>query len=376
MFSFDVQESDALARTGIMKTAHGSVKTPAFICVATKGTVRGMFSRDLEELGAQLLIVNAVHVALKPGLEVIKDAGGLHNYMVWDRPLITDSGGFQVMSQQFGGIVKEDGIKFKSPYYPAKHQFITPTTSMQMQADLGADIIMAFDECPSYGDSHNELYMKYSLERTASWLKICRDQHLLNPSPQALFGIVQGGSFLDLRRLSVQLTLEAGPLPGYAFGGLSVGEPQDTRFRILSQVTPLLPISKPRYLMGVGTPEDILEGVENGIDLFDSVYPTKTARHGTVFTHQGLKHIDSMQKYKEFEPLDAECECHICQTYTTSYISHLFRDRATFLTGARMLIYHNLHFLLRLMEDIRKAIHDNTFDNFKKEFVKYYSNKD
>ncbi|MHC1592242.1 MAG: tRNA guanosine(34) transglycosylase Tgt [Candidatus Helarchaeales archaeon] len=372
MFDFRVKENTGQARLSLMKTAHGEVETPAFICVATKGTIRSLLTKDLIELGAQILIVNAIHVYLKPGLEVIKKAGGLHRYMNWKGPLITDSGGFQVMSPQFSGIIKEEGIRFKSPYYPGKQHFITPESSMKIQEDLGADIIMAFDECPAYGENHDEHYMKSSLERTARWLKICRAAHLENSNKQALFAIVQGGSFIDLRKLSVKLTLDAGPLPGYALGGLSVGEPKEIRFRILEEVTPLLPLDKPRYLMGVGSPEDIIKGVEEGIDLFDSVYPTKNARHGSVFTHSGMRHVDSMSNYHEFQPIDPECSCYICENYSLSYVSHLFRDPATYLTGARMLIHHNLHFLLQLMRDIRKSLKENSFEQFKKEFLRSY----
>ncbi|MHA1143923.1 MAG: tRNA guanosine(34) transglycosylase Tgt [Candidatus Helarchaeota archaeon] len=375
MFDFLLKEKTDDARCCIMKTPHGSVETPAFICVATKGTIRSLFAKDLEELGAQLLIVNAIHVFLKPSADIIKKAGGLHEYMAWKKPLITDSGGFQVISPQFGGVVKEEGIRFKSPYYPAKHHFITPEISMQMQADLGADIVMAFDECPAYGGANDRSYMESSLERTARWLKSCREYNIKNNGRQALFGIVQGGSFLDLRKKSLELTLNAGSLPGYALGGLSVGEPQDVRFKILKEITPLLPPEKPRYLMGVGTPEDILEGVEHGIDLFDSVYPTKIARHGSVFTHEGIKHIDSMNHYNDLGPIDPECNCFICQTYSLSYACHLFRDPATYLTGARMLIYHNLHFLLKLMQDIRESIRANTFREFKAEFLKSYKKR-
>ncbi|MHA1783915.1 MAG: tRNA guanosine(34) transglycosylase Tgt [Candidatus Helarchaeota archaeon] len=381
MYDFKVKCTDNNARTGVLKTRHGSVETPAFINVGTKGTVRGLMIKDLEEINTQILIVNAFHLYLKPGVEPIKKMGGLHEYMGnWKKPIITDSGGFQVMSKQFFKKITEDGIYFKSPYYwpDLKHKrekgmhFLTPETAIQIQHDLNADIIMCFDECPPYGKKKGYDYMKKSLERTIRWASRCKEYHKKNESKQALFGIIQGGSFLDLRKLSLQKTLEI-DFPGYALGGLSVGEPREIRNKILKECVPQLPFEKIRYLMGVGTPEDIFEGVENGLDLFDSVYPTKNARHGSAFTHEGEKTIDIINNFYSLEPIDPECDCYVCRNYTKSIISHLHKDPGQ-LIGRKLVIYHNLYFLNKLMSQIRKAINDNEYLEFKKQFLERYNN--
>ncbi|NHI91171.1 MAG: tRNA guanosine(34) transglycosylase Tgt [Candidatus Lokiarchaeota archaeon] len=378
MYEFNVSCMDNNARLGTMKTKHGTVETPAFINVGTKATVRGMMIKDLEEIGTQILIVNAFHLFLKPGVEPIKKGGGLHKYMGnWKRPIITDSGGFQVMSKQFFKKITEDGIYFKSPYYwpDQRHKsgihLLTPEIATQVQHDLNADIIMCFDECPPYSKKKGHDYMEQSLERTLKWAKRCKNYHIEKKSEQALFGIIQGGSYLDLRKLSLRKTLEI-DFPGYAFGGLSVGEPREVRNEILKECVPLLPTDKIRYLMGVGTPEDIFEGVEHGIDLFDSVYPTKNARHGSAFTSDGEITIDTVNNFESLETIDPECDCYVCKNYSKSIISHLHKDPGQ-LIGRKLIIYHNLYFLNKLMVNIRKAIKNAEYREFKENFFKRYN---
>ena len=379
MYEFELKQTDNKARLGCMKTNHGNVETPAFINVGTKATVRGLMIKDLEEINTQILIVNAFHLYLKPGVNPIKKMGGLHQYMGnWKKPIITDSGGFQVMSKQFFKKITEDGIYFKSPYYwpDQRHKggeyLLTPEVATQVQHDLNADIIMCFDECPPYTKKKGHEYMKKSLERTLRWAKRCKRYHEKQKSNQALFGIIQGGSFLDLRKHSLEKTVEI-EFPGYALGGLSVGEPQEIRNKILKECVPMLPSGKIRYLMGVGTPEDILIGVEQGVDLFDSVYPTKNARHGSAFTQNGEITVDTVNNFESLEPIDPECDCYVCKNYTKSIISHLHKDPGQ-LIGRKLIIYHNLYFLNKLMKNIRNAITKGEYQEFKDDFLCRYHN--
>ena len=380
MIEFKIKNVLENARTGILKTRNGDVETPAFINVGTKGSVRGLMIKDLVEINTQILILNAFHLYLKPGVKPIKEMGGLHKYIGnWKKPIITDSGGFQVMSPQFFKNINEDGIHFKSPYYwPNKEHLsgthlLTPEKSMEIQHDLNADIIMCFDECPPYTKKKGHEYMQNSLERTLRWARRCKDYHEKQDTGQALFGIIQGGSFLDLRKLSLKKTLEI-DFPGYALGGLSVGEPREIRNEILKVCVPLLPENKIRYLMGVGTPEDIFEGVEHGLDLFDSVYPTKNARHGSAFTHDGEVTIDTVNNFDNLETIDSECDCYVCINYTKSIISHLHKDPGQ-LIGRKLLIYHNLYFLNKLMAEIRNAINNSEYGEFKDRFLERYLKK-
>jgi len=380
LIEFKIKKVLGNARTGTLKTNNGDVKTPAFINVGTKGSVRGLMIKDLEEINTQILILNAFHIYLKPGVKPVKEMGGLHKYIGnWKKPIITDSGGFQVMSPQFFNKITEEGIEFKSPYYwPDKEHLsgthlLTPEKSMEIQHDLNADIIMCFDECPPYTKKKGYDYMKESLERTLRWAERCKEYHEKKETGQALFGIIQGGSFLDLRKLSLKKTVEI-DFPGYALGGLSVGEPREIRNAILKECVPLLPENKIRYLMGVGTPEDILEGVEHGIDLFDSVYPTKNARHGSAFTYDGEVTIDTVKNFDNLEPLDSECDCYVCKNYTKSIISHLHKDPGQ-LIGRKLIIYHNLYFLNKLMTDIRNAIKNSEYKDFKDDFLNRYLQK-
>ncbi len=380
MIEFKIKNISENARTGILKTRNGDVDTPAFINVGTKGTVRGLMVKDLKEIDTQILILNAFHLYLKPGVKPIKEMGGLHKYIGnWKKPIITDSGGFQVMSKQFFKSINEEGIYFKSPYFwPDKEHLsgthlLTPEKSMEIQHDLNADIIMCFDECPPYSKKKGHEYMKKSLERTLRWAQRCKKYHEKENSEQALFGIIQGGSFLDLRKISLEKTVDI-DFPGYALGGLSVGEPREIRNNILKECVQFLPVEKIRYLMGVGTPEDIFEGVEHGLDLFDSVYPTKNARHGSAFTHDGEITIDTVNNFDILEPIDSKCDCYVCKNYTKSIISHLHKDPGQ-LIGRKLIIYHNLYFLNNLMKDIRNAINKGEYKEFKFDFLGRYLNK-
>ncbi|MHA1298270.1 MAG: tRNA guanosine(34) transglycosylase Tgt [Candidatus Helarchaeota archaeon] len=366
-FEIKLQDSRSNARIAILETRHGKVQTPAFIGCATKGVVKGMTFPELEKLGMQVIISNAFHLHLRPGENIIKEMGGIHKFIRWSRPILTDSGGFQAMSKRFYPRIKDNAIEFKNPY-DGQRYLITPEISMEIQQALGADIIMAFDECPRYGFDYE--YYRKSLGLTLKWTRICRDVH--KSTEQALIGIVQGGTFLDLRKKSVEKLLEM-DFPGYALGGLSVGEPREKMYEVLDHIVPLLPEEKSRHLMGVGTPQDILEGVERGVDLFDSVFPTKTGGHGGYFTYRGLKHINKLANLKDKQPLDPECSCYTCKNYSCSFVTHLFKDNE--IVGKRLIIIHNITFLLNLMKNIRKTLKSGEFTDFKKEFLKKYLEK-
>ncbi|MDY5479420.1 MAG: tRNA guanosine(34) transglycosylase Tgt [Peptostreptococcus porci] len=356
------------ARLGRLHTPHGIIETPIFMPVGTQATVKSMTPEELKEIGSQIILSNTYHLYMRPGHELIKKAGGLHEFMQWDKPILTDSGGFQVFSLGPLRKITEEGVEFRSHLDGSRHT-ITPEKAVEIQTALGSDIMMAFDECAPYPADRD--YVKKSLERTTRWLQRCKDAHK-NTENQALFGIVQGGMYKDLREQSAR-EITAIDLPGYAIGGLSVGEPKDIMYDILGHTVQFLPEDKPRYLMGVGSPDDLLEGVIRGVDMFDCVLPTRIARNGTAMTSQGKVVVRNATYAEDFSPLDPECDCYTCRNYTKAYIRHLIK--ANEILGARLLTIHNLRFLLKLMENVRIAIHEDRLLDFKEEFFKKYYKK-
>lgn len=353
------------ARLGKISTPHGEIETPIFMPVGTQATVKAMTPEELKEIKSQIILGNTYHLYLRPGHELIKKAGGLHSFMNWDKPILTDSGGFQVFSLGPLRKISEEGVEFRSHLDGSKH-FISPEKAVEIQNALGSDIMMAFDECPPYPAERE--YVKQSLERTTRWAKRCLDAHK-NPHSQGLFGIIQGGMYEDLRRQSAAELLEL-DLPGYAVGGLSVGEPKPLMYEVLEYTTPLMPKNKPRYLMGVGSPDALIEGSIRGIDMFDCVLPTRIGRNGTAMTSRGKVVIKNAVHTESFEPLDANCDCYTCKTYSRAYLRHLFK--ANEILGLRLLTYHNLYFLLKLMEQIRQAIREDRLLDFRREFFNQY----
>lgn len=353
------------ARLGVLHTPHGDIETPIFMPVGTQATVKSMTPEELKEIGSQIILSNTYHLYLRPGHELVKKAGGLHEFMHWDKPILTDSGGFQVFSLGPLRKISEEGVEFRSHLDGSKH-FLTPEKAMEIQNALGSDIMMAFDECAPYPASRE--YVKNSLERTTRWLERCKEAHK-NPEKQALFGIIQGGMYKDLREQSAK-EITAIDLPGYAIGGLSVGEPKPMMYDILEHTTPFMPVDKPRYLMGVGSPDDLIEGVIRGVDMFDCVLPTRIARNGTAMTSQGKVVVRNATYAEDFTPLDPECDCYTCRNYTKAYIRHLIKTNE--MLGARLITTHNLHFLLKLMENIRQAIREDRLLDFREEFFTKY----
>jgi queuine tRNA-ribosyltransferase len=364
MISFELRHTDSQgrARAGILRTPHGSMLTPAFMPVGTQATVKGVPPRDLLDLGATTLLSNTYHLYLRPGDELIARRGGLHNFMRWPGPILTDSGGFQVFSLSEMRTIDDDGVTFKSHLDGSMHRF-TPEKAMKVQENLGADIIMAFDECPPPTDRE---YIALSLKRTHAWALRCRDAHV---TEQALFGIVQGGIFRDLREQSAHFITSLN-LPGYAIGGLAVGESKADMNQVIEWMHEILPQDKPRYLMGVGDPRDLVRGVARGIDMFDCVLPTRLARHGAAFTHDGRINMRNKIFENDEMPLDAECNCYTCQTFTKSYIRHLLHVEE--MLGLYLMSLHNLAFLLNLMREIRQAILEDRFDAFAVYFLSQY----
>ena len=348
------QDTATAARVGTLRTAHGVVNTPIFMPVGTRGTVKACTPETLSEhIGAEIILGNTYHLYLRPGHEVVQAAGGLHAFMGWHRPILTDSGGFQVFSLGQLRTITEDGVAFRSPIDGVEH-FISPEGSIQIQNALGADVIMAFDECPALPNDYG--YLKNSMEMTLRWAGRCRAAHQ-NPD-QLLFGIVQGGMERDLRQASVAETVAIG-FPGYAIGGLSVGEDKARMYETLAYTAPLLPEEKPRYLMGVGTPEDLVYGVRCGVDMFDCVMPTRNARNGSLFTTDGVVRIRNAKYKRDFGPLDAGCRCYTCQHFTRAYLRHLHVENE--ILGSQLQTLHNLHFYLSLMRGIRRAICEGRF---------------
>lgn len=354
------------ARLGRIHTPHGVIETPIFMPVGTQATVKTLTPEELNEIGSQIILSNTYHLYLRPGHETVKKAGGLHSFMNWNKPILTDSGGFQVFSLGPLRKITEEGVEFRSHIDGSKHM-LTPEKAMEIQNALGSDIMMAFDECAPYPADRD--YVKKSLERTTRWLKRCKEAHK-NTEKQALFGIVQGGMYKDLREQSAR-EITSIDLPGYAVGGLSVGEPKELMYEVLDYTVPLLPEDKPRYLMGVGTPDILIEAAIRGIDMCDCVLPTRIARNGTAMTSQGKVVVRNAQYAEDFTTLDPECDCYACKNYTKAYIRHLLK--ANEILGARLLSIHNLRFLLKLMEDVRKAIMEDRLLDFREEFyIKYY----
>ncbi|SFM05103.1 queuine tRNA-ribosyltransferase [Gracilibacillus orientalis] len=353
------------ARLGKVHTPHGSFDTPAFMPVGTLATVKTMSPEELKEMGANMILSNTYHLWLRPGEDIVKEAGGLHQFMNWDGAILTDSGGFQVFSLSDLRNIEEEGVHFRN-HISGDKLFLSPEKAMRIQNDLGSDIMMAFDECPPYPAEHD--YMKKSVERTSRWAERCLEAHE-RKDVQGLFGIVQGGEYEDLRRLSAQ-DLTSLDFPGYAIGGLSVGEPKDVMNRVLEFTTPLLPSDKPRYLMGVGSPDSLIDGAIRGVDMFDCVLPTRIARNGTCMTSEGRLVVRNAKFARDFSPLDPNCDCHVCKNYTRAYIRHLVKSSETF--GFRLTTYHNLYFLLKLMEQVRDAIKQDRLGDFKEEFFEQY----
>ncbi len=356
------------ARLGRVHTPHGSFMTPQFMPVGTQATIKGMAPEEVEEMGARIILSNTYHLWMRPGNEIVKKAGGLHKFMNWKHSILTDSGGFQVFSLARPKDIKEEGVHFKSHIDGSAH-LLTPELSMKIQNDLGSDIIMAFDECCPWPSEHN--YAKKSLERTTRWLERCVNAHE-NPETQALFGIIQGSCYADLRKQSAK-EITSFDLPGYAIGGLSVGEPAELMYEMLEETVPLMPEDKPRYLMGVGTPDYLIEGAIRGIDMFDCVLPTRIGRNGTVLTKDGRLIIRDKKSAEDFRPIEDDCDCYACRNYSRAYIRHLLKAGEMF--GLRLCSYHNIHFLIHLMEDVRKAIADDRLLDFRDEFFARYYHK-
>lgn len=363
------KDKDTLARLGTFTTPHGVVETPVFMAVGTQATVKTLTKEDLEEIGSQVILGNTYHLWNQPGNDIVKEAGGLHKFMNWDRTILTDSGGFQVFSLAKLRDIKEEGVTFKH-HKSGKQLFLSPEIATQIQNDLGSDIMMSFDECPPYPATYE--YMKNSVERTIRWAARCKEAHAKKDT-QALFGIVQGGEYPDLRKHCAEELIKL-DFDGYSIGGLSVGEPKDVQNEVLSYTTPLLPEDKPRYLMGVGSPGMILDAVERGVDMFDCVLPTRIARHGTAMTTRGRIIIKNKQFERDFSPLDENCNCYTCKNYTRAYLRHLFK--ADEILGYKLLSIHNVQFLVNLTTNIRQAIKEDRFLEYKEKVYKDYGLND
>ena len=359
------QDKNSGARHGIIHTPHGDIETPVFMPVGTQATVKSMTPEELKDNNAEIILGNTYHLYFRPGDELVKEAGGLHKFMNWDRPILTDSGGFQVFSLAKLRKIKEEGVEFKSELDGSKH-FFSPESVMKIEENIGADIIMAFDECCPYPSTYE--YTKDSMERTTRWAKRCKDAYK-NTEKQALFGIVQGGFYKDLRDQSVKDLIEL-DFPGYAIGGISVGEPKEEFLDILRYTAPQLPENKPRYLMGVGSPDYLIEAALAGIDMCDCVLPTRIARHGTAMTSKGKVVVRNATYEHDYSPLDDECDCYTCKNYTRAYIRHLVKCDE--ILGMRLLSIHNIKFLTNLMNRVRIEIDNDNLTNFAQEFYKKY----
>ena len=355
---------DTGARAGRFHTPHGVIETPVFMPVGTQATVKTMTPEELKNCNAQIILSNTYHLYLRPGHELVQEAGGLHQFMHWDRPILTDSGGFQVFSLGDLRKIKEEGVAFRSHIDGSKHLF-TPESVMAIENALGADIIMAFDECIPYPATYE--YTKNSLERTTRWLERCQAAH--KRDDQALFGIIQGGMYRELREQSAREVTSV-DLPGYGIGGLSVGEPAEKMYEMLGYTTPLMPKNKPRYLMGVGAPDNLVEGVMRGVDMFDCVLPSRIGRNGTVMTHEGKIVVRNAEYAHDYRPLEEGCNCYACRNYTRAYIRHLIK--ANEVLGIRLTTLHNIYFLTHLMQEIRQAILNDSFLAFREAFYEKY----
>ncbi len=355
------------ARAGIFHTPHGDIETPVYMPVGTQATVKGVYPRDLKEAGAQIILANTYHLYMRPGDDIVKAAGGLHKFMNWDRPILTDSGGFQVFSLAKLNKIKDEGVYFNS-HVDGRLHFITPEKAIEIENNLGADIIMAFDQCSEYGADYK--FSKAAMERTLKWLERCAAVH--KNEEQALFPIVQGNMYKDLRETSLKESIPYAK-HGIAIGGLSVGEPKDIMYDVMDFMLDKYPVNVPRYLMGVGSPDCLIEGVRRGIDMFDCVLATRIARNGTAMTSRG-KIVVRNSKYKDdFTPLDSECDCYCCRNYTKAYLRHMVNVGE--MMGGMLLSLHNITFLTKLMRGMRQAILDGCFAEFAEEFYAKYGSR-
>lgn len=364
---YKLLKKDKKARYGKIISKYGEFETPMFMPVGTRATVKTLSPEELYEANSAIVLANTYHLWLKPGEDIVEKAHGLHNFMNYKRPMLTDSGGFQVFSLANPKDISEEGVKFKS-HIDGKELFLTPEKSITVQNKLGADIIMSFDECPYYPCTYE--YMKQSVDRTLRWAKRGKEAH--KNKSQMLFGIVQGGEFKDLREYSAKETVKL-DFDGYSIGGTSVGEDKKTMYKMIDNCIDYLPDEKLRYLMGVGEPADILEGVLRGVDLFDCVLPTRIARHANAFTRNGKINLKNSKYKEDFTPLDETCDCYACKNYTKAYIRHLVNVKETF--GQRLLSIHNIRFLIKLMEEIRTAIKEDKFLEYKEDFLSKYNSK-
>ena len=357
---FQVLNQSGKARRGVLKTTHGEVQTPFFMTIGTVGAVKGLIPQEVRDAGGEVILANTYHLHLRPGEEVVQAAGGLHSFMNWDGPILTDSGGFQVFSLAKIRKLTEEGVEFQSHLNGSKI-FLSPEKAVEIQHKLGSDILMCLDECPG---AHQERdYVEKSLKLTTRWARRCKEFHSKNEASKALlFGIVQGGMYSDLRKKSARQLTEIG-FHGYAIGGLSVGEPNETMYEMLDETLPELPADRPRYLMGVGTPQDILEAVERGVDMFDCVLPTRNARHGHLFTSRGVVRIKGERYKKDFSPLDPECACCTCKNYTKAYLRHLYISGEPL--SLRLNTLHNVAYYQNLMRQIREAIQQGDWNTCK-----------
>lgn len=369
--TYKLEKKCGNARAGVISTPHGEIKTPVFMPVGTQATVKTMKVEDLHEINAEIILGNTYHLFLRPGDELVAKAGGLHKFMNWGKPILTDSGGFQVFSLGALRKITEEGVKFSS-HISGEKLFISPEKSIEIQNNLGSDIMMVFDECPPGKSSYE--YVKNSLHRTTRWAKRCINANK-NSDKQGLFAIIQGGVYDDLRELSLNELMEYNEhFSGFAIGGLSVGEEKSDMYRVMANIAPKMPEEKPRYLMGVGDPLDMLEAVGSGIDMMDCVLPSRIGRHGTLFTRKGKVTIKSAKYKEDFTKPDGDCDCYVCRNYTRAYIRHLF-NAGEFL-AMHLATYHNLYFLIKLMGDARDAIVAGNFYEFKEEFIKRYNGEE
>ena len=361
-FSFEVLKTckQSGARLGLLHTPHGDIHTPVYMPVGTVATVKAMTPREMLEIGTEIMLSNTYHLHLRPGEDLIREAGGLHKFMSWPKPILTDSGGFQVFSLSGIRKIREEGVAFQS-HLDGSHRFISPEISMDIQHALGSDIMMAFDVCTAYPCDHATA--EDAMHRTHRWAKRCQQHH--TDDDQVLFGIVQGAFFKDLRIESAK-TLRDMDFFGYGIGGLSVGEPKPVMYDMLEAIMPHMPAAKPRYLMGVGTPSNIIEAVARGVDMFDCVMPSRNARHGTVFTWDGILHITNACYETDPQPLDPKCDCPVCKNFSRAYIRHLFKAKEQL--AGRLAVTHNLYFYNTLLEKIREALDEDRFGAFRSEY--------
>lgn len=361
------KDKNSGARYGILHTPHGDVEVPMFMPVGTLATVKTLSPEEVKSLGAGVILANTYHLHLRPGEDIVSKAGGLHEFMNYDGPILTDSGGFQVFSLKENRKISEEGVEFRS-HLNGDKMFFSPESVIKIEEKLGADIIMSFDECIPY--PADEKYVKKSVERTLRWAKRGLDAHTRDD--QALFGIVQGGEYQELREHCAK-ELAKMDFPGYSIGGTSIGEPKDVFSKMVEYSVKYLPLDKPRYLMGIGSIDFILEGIEKGVDMFDCVLPTRIARHGALMTSKGRVNIRDAKYKEDFSPLDDECDCYTCKNYTKAYLRHLYVADETF--GKRLLSIHNIRFLIHMMEEARVAIKEDRFLEFKEEMLKKYGSK-